>query len=209
MSEEDATPHRVPKPAFWRRRWLQMAAAGLVGLVVGLSAGRVDGAKKAADTEKRAQRQIANITELRDRAVIDAASAHRDANSYSDAAAKKAADESLANDNLNKRKAVLDEREAALAQREQAVQAAQTVQAAPPVQQAGTFGGDGVYLVGVDVQPGTYRAAASSGCYYARLRSTSTSDIIDNNITDGPVVLTIKPTDKALQVNGCGQFQRV
>lgn len=72
-----------------------------------------------------------------------------------------------------------------------------------------TFSGDGTYVVGDDVEPGTYRAAASSGCYWARLRSLDTSDIIDNNNADGPVVVEILPSDKAIEVARCSTFHKV
>src|SRR3954466_5332428 len=49
----------------------------------------------------------------------------------------------------------------------------------------GTFGGTGTFVVGQDIEPGTYRAAASQGCYWARLKSLDTNDIIDNQNADG------------------------
>lgn len=70
-------------------------------------------------------------------------------------------------------------------------------------------GTDGTYLVGADIKPGTYRGTPSDGCYYARLASLDGSDIIDNNNTDGPVVVQIKASDKAFQVRGCGTFTRI
>jgi hypothetical protein len=45
--------------------------------------------------------------------------------------------------------------------------------------------------------PGTYRTAGSSGCYWARLGSLDTSDIIENNNSNGPQVVGIQPTNKA------------
>lgn len=71
-----------------------------------------------------------------------------------------------------------------------------------------TFDGDGTYVVGEDVAPGTYRAAATPGCYWARLSSLDTGDIIDNDNANGPVVLEILPSDKAIQVTRCGTFHR-
>jgi hypothetical protein len=71
------------------------------------------------------------------------------------------------------------------------------------------FAGTGTYAVGTDILPGTYRASASPGCYWARLSSFNTSDIIDNDNADGPVIVTIDPSDKAFQANGCATFHRV
>lgn len=73
----------------------------------------------------------------------------------------------------------------------------------------GTFSGTGTYLVGQDIEPGTYRAAASSGCYWARLSSLNTSDIIDNDNADGPVVVEIAASDKAFEAKGCATFHRI
>ncbi len=71
-----------------------------------------------------------------------------------------------------------------------------------------SFGGDGMYLVGDDIEPGVYKAAPSSGCYWARLSSGDTSDIIDNNNADGPVVLTVAPGDYAVEVTRCATFHK-
>lgn len=71
-----------------------------------------------------------------------------------------------------------------------------------------TIPGDGTFEVGTDIEPGTYRAEAMPGCYWARLSSLDTSDIIDNNNADGPVVLEILPSDKALQLQGCAEFRK-
>jgi hypothetical protein len=68
---------------------------------------------------------------------------------------------------------------------------------------------DGVYQVGTDVQPGTYRTReGSSGCYYARLAgfSNELNDIIANANTDAPAIVTIKPTDAGFESQGCGTW---
>jgi len=71
-----------------------------------------------------------------------------------------------------------------------------------------TFAGTGTYLVGEDIMPGTYRADATPGCYWARLSSLDTSDIVDNDNADGSVVLAVLPSDKALLVKDCGEFRK-
>lgn len=66
---------------------------------------------------------------------------------------------------------------------------------------------DGNYIVGIDIQPGTYRTREkSSGCYYARLSGFggSLSEIIANNNTDNPAIITILPTDKGFSSVRCG-----
>lgn len=72
-----------------------------------------------------------------------------------------------------------------------------------------TVSGTGTFLVGSDINPGTYRAAASPGCYWARLASLDTSNIVDNDNADGPVVVEILASDKAFQTNGCADFHKI
>jgi hypothetical protein len=74
------------------------------------------------------------------------------------------------------------------------------------------FSGEGVYIVGEDIRPGTYKskgvAAGSFGCYWARKRGTSgeVSDIIANEAAQGPQTVTIKKTDKAFETQGCANW---
>lgn len=82
--------------------------------------------------------------------------------------------------------------------------AAATKRATPTI--AGTtVGGTGVYLVGVDIPPGTYWTAGSDGCYWARLSDTSGAPdaVIANDITAGPTTVTIEPTDGVFETRGC------
>ncbi len=81
---------------------------------------------------------------------------------------------------------------------------------ATPAPQYAHFG-DGTFQVGKDIQPGTYRTrVGSSGCYYARLKgfSGSVSDIIANNNTDAPAVVTISSSDKGFQSQDCGTWTK-
>ncbi len=94
------------------------------------------------------------------------------------------------------------------------------VQADPPAAAAPsgplTTFGDGVWEVGVDVAAGKYKTAGpgSDGigmCYHARLKNNdgSLGDIIDNNISQGPVTVTIKPGDGYFETNGCQDWVKV
>jgi hypothetical protein len=79
---------------------------------------------------------------------------------------------------------------------------------AVPTTTPGTFG-DGKYRVGQDIRPGTYRAAhPSGGCYWERLRGFSGEfgDIIANNFTGAPDVVTIAPSDFGFSSEGCGTW---
>jgi len=71
--------------------------------------------------------------------------------------------------------------------------------------------GDGTFQVGTDIQPGTYRTQVDSpGCYYARLSGFggTLGEIIANNNTDNPAIVTIQATDKGFQSSSCGTWTR-
>lgn len=84
---------------------------------------------------------------------------------------------------------------------------------APP--QPGTIAGDGTLLVGSQVQPGQYRATApvTGHCYWQRMKSTTGTldDVIANDNVDpgAQAIVTIAPTDKAFQTNGCGEWRKI
>lgn len=75
-----------------------------------------------------------------------------------------------------------------------------------------TIPGDGVFLVGDDVQPGTYRSEPGVwGCYWARLSGTSGEfhDIITNGfVDDGQALITVSETDVAFETSGCGEWSQ-
>ena len=70
---------------------------------------------------------------------------------------------------------------------------------------------EGAYIVGTDIEPGTYRNSGSSGCYYARLGGFSgdLENIIANGNADASTVVTIEPTDVGFESNGCGTWTRL
>jgi hypothetical protein len=76
----------------------------------------------------------------------------------------------------------------------------------------GTFDGDGTFIVGKDIDPGTYRAAAREGCYWERESSLDTSSIdaiLANDNANGPVVLQVQASDAAVKVAGCAKFHKI
>ncbi|MBV8787366.1 MAG: hypothetical protein JOZ00_11830 [Mycobacterium sp.] len=79
----------------------------------------------------------------------------------------------------------------------------------PPPGPKTSIDSDGTFAVGGDIAPGTYRTPGKYGCYWARLRSFNTNDIIDNNVSDGPQVVEILPGDKAFLTRNCAQWQKV
>lgn len=72
-----------------------------------------------------------------------------------------------------------------------------------------TFG-DGMFIIGTDVTPGTYRNSGAQVCYYARLSGfgNTTDEIIANNNVDTPTIFTIGASDKGFQSNGCGTWTK-
>lgn len=67
--------------------------------------------------------------------------------------------------------------------------------------------GDGTYVVGQNVQPGTYRSSAIGTCYWARLSGFSgeIDDIIVNGLRS-PEIVTISAGDAGFETRGCGQW---
>jgi hypothetical protein len=70
---------------------------------------------------------------------------------------------------------------------------------------------DGMYIVGTDIQPGTYKNTGSSGCYYARLSgfSNTIDNIIANNNVDTSTIVTIAASDKGFESTQCGTWTKL
>lgn len=76
-----------------------------------------------------------------------------------------------------------------------------------------TMDTDGTYRVGTDIELGTYRtggrsADGESDCYWARLHSLNPTDIIDNNIGNGPQEVAIQPSDAAFLTHSCQRWEK-
>jgi hypothetical protein len=112
-------------------------------------------------------------------------------------------------DTADARQRLTDEKRKVSAERARLRRLTRQVNGVASVVARNTIAGSGTFVVGGDVSPGTYRAAASPGCYWARLRSLDTNDIIDNDNADGPLVVEILPSDKAFTTNGCADFHKV
>jgi hypothetical protein len=73
---------------------------------------------------------------------------------------------------------------------------------------------DGLYLVGVDLAPGTWRSMGGSefGCYAARLSGFggTLDDIIANDVaTDGGLIINVAASDRGFETTGCGTWEKV
>jgi hypothetical protein len=71
--------------------------------------------------------------------------------------------------------------------------------------------GEGTYVVGTDMQPGTWRAENGPNCYWARLSGFggTEQELIDESLTTQGVapVVTISATDVGFTSNGCGSWR--
>ncbi|WP_461025380.1 hypothetical protein [Streptomyces heilongjiangensis] len=73
--------------------------------------------------------------------------------------------------------------------------------------------GDGIFLVGKDIQAGTYRSEGKNkyGCYWARLRDTTGEDsaIIANGNAQGPAIVKVAAGDRAFQTSDCKPWKKI
>lgn len=73
---------------------------------------------------------------------------------------------------------------------------------------------DGIYIVGEDLAPGTWRSSGGSGfgCYAARLSGFggTLEDIISNEIaSEGGLIINIAASDRGFETTGCGTWEKV
>ena len=70
------------------------------------------------------------------------------------------------------------------------------------------IGGDGIYRVGADIEPGTYHSPGPSdtACYWAGLDAQD--EILDNGLSRGPSVVNVQPTDAAVETANCQPFTK-
>ncbi|MCW2746023.1 MAG: hypothetical protein JWM48_2573 [Mycobacterium sp.] len=216
-----------PSPAgssptrWYRARWFQLAAVGVACLLVGVgiaqgskvNAKQVAAANAARDAAiTSSNEKVAAANTAADNARAASQKAQSDADAALTAAKQQVAQQDAATQSqLDARAKQLDAQQVALDQRQAAVTAGeQKLASDTQVAVANTIPGDGLYKVGTDIQPGSYHAAAaaSGNCYFARLASATTSDIIDNGNMSGPVSIVVKSSDAYLELSGCADFHK-
>lgn len=71
--------------------------------------------------------------------------------------------------------------------------------------------GDGMYQVGVDIAPGTWRNDGSPGCYWERLSGFSheLDDVITNEFAETQQIVTIDATDVGFSSSDCGVWTKI
>jgi hypothetical protein len=198
------------KPSIWKRKWVLVTGVGVVAFVIGATAGsggasgNAAALKTAKDKSVSLSSQLASVTSQVTQLRTTAAKATQNANSAVAVAQKHVdTEDSAVRDRLDARQAALNVRAHDLDAREAKVTGDEASF------KKNTIPGDGEFLVGKEVTPGIYHAAASTGCYWARLSSLNTEDIIDNNNVDGPVTIEIGSSDKAFEAEGCAPFHKI
>jgi hypothetical protein len=69
--------------------------------------------------------------------------------------------------------------------------------------------GPGVWRVGVDIQPGTYRSSGGDACFWARIYGFQGNSVLESNVVFGPTTVTILATDLGFESNRCGTWTRL
>ena len=71
--------------------------------------------------------------------------------------------------------------------------------------------GDGIYIVGTDMIPGTYKSSGHTGCYWERMSNFTggLNGTLANDNTDSSAVVTIRATDKGFKSSDCGSWRRI
>lgn len=188
MTTEIGTPEQAP-----RRRWVPHAVWAAVA-VVAFAAGAGAGSGGDDVTTGTTPSPAPTVTVTAEPEVIEGDASEE---TLAELADRQAALDERENE-LNERESELDERQAAISDAEVAIE-------------EGTIPGSGIFLVGEDIEPGTYRGDGSSGtCYWARLSGTSGDfdELIANGLPEGPTVVTIAESDVAFETQGCADWVR-
>ncbi len=195
------------KPAWYRRKWVLAAAAVLVAGGIGSAVAssavsdadmKTDAAEeRASAAETRADSEATRADEAEaetDKAEQRATTAEADAASALQRAQAEVADDRrrLQAEDAARNEA-LEAKSRDIRGRELAVGTAERVQA------ANTFE-DGVYLVGEDIEPGTYKSEGGSNCYWET--NDQGGEINDNELVNGPSIMTVRSSDYSVQI-GC------
>lgn len=81
----------------------------------------------------------------------------------------------------------------------------------PPPAPKTTIDQAGTYVVGMDIEPGTYTSAGpveNDVCYWKRMGGAEGGDVIDNAMSKKPQVVLIDAADKAFKTDGCQPWQK-
>lgn len=189
-SEPASGTRRIRGARFWRVAWIPAVAGGL-GLLLGIALG-------AASQDPTASEEYRGLAaELKDSqsALKNAKSERDELRSAQGALMEMQAEVDSRESELETRAADLDAREAAVTAIEARIR--------------DTTIREGVWLVGTDIEPGTYRtsAEASSGyCYWAIEDGSNFSHIVDNDIVTGGRPTVTLQSGQQFTTHDCGSW---
>jgi Protein of unknown function (DUF2510) len=180
------------KRVWYRRGWV----IGLAALVIGIGIGGASAGGTPDPKTSQAYKDLASQLKQSEQQAADATAKLETVQGNlpgREAAVKKSEAQ------VKRDQAAVAARERSVTKRERAVGVVEKTIA------ANTVSGTGMYKVGVDMKPGTYKTAGSGGCYYAVLNSSDTNDIATNNLTDGPGFVTVA-TGKYFDTEDCADW---
>lgn len=195
-------PGTAPEPKK-RRRW-----PWVVGVVVAFIVGTTLGGAASADPEPEVVTETETITETETEEVevppADLEEQQQAADERDSELDTREEELDTRASDLDSRSSDLDTREEGLDTREEEISTQETEV------EENTIPGTGVYIVGEDIDAGTYSTEVTGiNCYWARLSGTGgdLDDIItNNNVSEGQALVTIADTDVAFETNGCGEW---
>ncbi|WP_054686507.1 hypothetical protein [Microbacterium sp. No. 7] len=188
----DTAPAAPPRSTV-RRFWPVFAVAGLGALIIAFVVGAASTQGQINEARAEAATATHRITELEEQR---------------DAALDMLNDERA---RIQEQKEAVNKREEGLTERENAVKAREDAVTAVETQIAQTSLKDGVYTVGVSMEPGTYRTeSTSSRCYWKiTVAGTNYDDIVQNDL--GSVgILTVTISDgQDFHTASCGTWAKI
>jgi len=68
--------------------------------------------------------------------------------------------------------------------------------------------GDGIYIVGTDIMPGTWRSTGGEDCYWARLSgfTRNPEELVANDIVNAATTVIVRPDDVGFETVRCGAW---
>jgi hypothetical protein len=78
------------------------------------------------------------------------------------------------------------------------------------IKNGGSSFGDGVFIVGTDIQPGTYHNDGEASCFWQRLSGFAgdPKESIATGYPEGAATVTITKTDKGFKSKNCGTWSK-
>jgi hypothetical protein len=192
-TDQTRQPVKPSRSTWYRSRWLHLAGALVLGLILGGAIGGSGAAsadkRAAAAASKMKAAQASETQALQDKSAAELAAQTAQETADGKVAAQIAA--------LDARSQALDQREAKIGALEH--------------QAAANFP-NGTYLVGTEIKPGTYKSSGpdgsnGAGCYWAR--HSKNNDLLDNNVSQGPSIVVVHASDFSIEFAGCEPYKKV